>query len=77
MAGRVRWSNVVTVVSAAILVGTETVATGVAAGWAIGGLFRLGDAGEYLLMAVFGLVGLYFAWLYFRKAVVAEPLTET
>mgnify|MGYP001434189805 CR=1 FL=1 len=77
MAGRVRWSNVVTVSSAAILVGTESVATGVAAGWALGGLFRLGDIGEYVLMGVLGLIGLYFAWLYFRKATIAEPLTET
>jgi len=75
MAESTRWNNVVTVVSATILVGTEAVATGVAAGWALGGLFRLGDAGEYGLMAIFGLVGAYATWLYYRKAVQAEPIT--
>lgn len=73
--GRMRWDNVTTVLSAAIIIATEAIATAVAAGWAIAGLFNLGDLGEYALMAVFGALALYVSYLYARKAAQAEPLT--
>lgn len=61
-----------TVASAATLVATEAVATAVAAGWALAGLFHLGDIGEYALMALFTAVALYASWIYLRKASAAE-----
>ena len=45
----VHWTNVITVVSAAILIGTEIIGAGMATGWAIAGLFGLGEIGAYVL----------------------------
>ena len=59
--GSVNWINVLTIVSVAVLVGTELVGAAGAAGWAIGGLFQLGDLITHILevalilLAVFGL----------------------
>ena len=39
----INWTNAMTLISVAILVGTELVGAGAAAGWAIGGLFQLGE----------------------------------
>jgi len=72
--GTVNWSNVLTVGSAAVIIATEAIATGVAAGWAVAGLFNLGDAGEYGLMALFGALGIYASIRYFRTAAKQEPL---
>ena len=59
--GSVNWINVLTIVSVAVLVGTELIGAAGAAGWAIGGLFQLGDLITHILevalilLAVFGL----------------------
>jgi len=66
--------NAVTLASVGVLVGTEFVGAGGAAGWAIGGLFQLGDILTHLLEAVFILtafVGLYF---FLRAALAHEPI---
>ena len=42
-AAPINWTNAMTLISVAILVGTELVGAGAAAGWAIGGLFQLGE----------------------------------
>jgi hypothetical protein len=72
MAGSGWGGRPLTVVSAAILVATEAVATAVAAGWALAGLFRLGDIGLYVLVALFGALALYVSFVYLRKASAAE-----
>lgn len=78
MAGSVRsiggmgGGSFLTVLSATTLVGAQALATAVAAGWAVAGLFHLGDAGEYALMGLFGLVAAYASLAYFRRARVAE-----
>ena len=46
---RILWTNAVTLGSVAVLVGTELVGAGGAAGWAIGGLFQLGDMLTHVL----------------------------
>ena len=57
----INWTNAVTLLSVAILVGTELVGAGAAAGWAIGGLFQLGETitrsleGVLILTALTGL----------------------
>lgn len=68
--------GLISVVSATILVATQAITIAVAAGWAMGGLFRLGDIGEYGLMGVFGLLAVYVSVLYVRKAIVAETNTH-
>lgn len=64
--------GLISVVSATILVATQAITIAIAAGWAMGGLFHLGDIGEYGLMAIFGLLAAYVSILYVRKAIVAE-----
>ncbi|MGU3496041.1 hypothetical protein ACLBXM_18525 [Xanthobacteraceae bacterium A53D] len=64
--------GLVSVVSATILVALQALAVAVAAGWALGGLFSLGDIGEYALMALFSVGALYASLIYVRKAIKAE-----
>ena len=74
--GRVIWLNVITVLSAAILIGTVTVGAGLATGWAVAGLFGLGDIGAYVLEALFGLGALAVIAAFVRAAVRIEPFVE-
>ena len=71
-----RWDNLLTVVSVLILIGAEVFGVAIAAGWAIAGLFELGDAAGYVLMAVFTLLGLYAMLILWRRAVQVEPLRQ-
>lgn len=66
--------NLVTIVSVMILVGTEVFGVAIAAAWAIAGLFDLGEAIRYILMALFGAVGLYAMIGLWRHAVAVEPV---
>jgi hypothetical protein len=71
---RILWTNAVTLGSVAVLVGTELVGAGGAAGWAIGGLFQLGDVLTHVLeglLILFALTGLYF---FLRAALAHEPI---
>lgn len=74
MAGKLRTKNVVTVISLMILVGTEVFGVALAAGWAIAGLFELGETVSYVLMGLFSLGGLYLMWGFWQKAVSIEPI---
>ena len=70
----INWTNAATLVSVAILVGTELVGASVAAGWAIGGLFALGETITHILEIVFvaaALTGLYY---FLRAALAHEPI---
>jgi len=66
--------NLVTIVSAMILIGTEVFGVAFAAGWAIAGLFELGDTVSYALMAVFSLLGAWAMLSIWRQAVRVEPI---
>jgi hypothetical protein len=70
------WQNLLTVISVLILIGAEVFGVAFAAGWAIAGLFELGDAAGYVLMAVFTLLGLYAMLILWRRAVQVEPLRQ-
>ena len=74
--GRVNWINLVTVVSAAILIGTEIVGVGLATGWAIAGLFGLGDIGAYVLETLFVLGAFAIVVTFVRAAARIEPFVE-
>lgn len=69
----IHWGNVLTVVSAVILMGTEVLGGALAGGWALAALFKLGDIGAYVLMGVFGVLGLWVIAVFFRNAVKVEP----
>ena len=50
---RILWLNVLTVVSAAILIGAEVFGAAFAGCWAFADLFELGDYGVHILQALF------------------------
>ena len=67
-----RGGNLLTVISATVFVGIQTLVTAVAAGWAIAGLFNLGEIGEYVLMVIFAAPALYATWRYGQSAARTE-----
>ena len=69
--GSVNWINVLTIVSVAVLVGTELVGAAGAAGWAIGGLFQLGELITHILEVALILLAL-FGLTRFLQAVVGH-----
>ena len=69
-----RWDNLLTVVSVMILIGAEVFGVAIAAGWAIAGLFDLGDTVSYVLMAAFSALGAYAMLILWRRAVQVEPI---
>ena len=70
----INWTNALTVVSVAVLVGTELVGAGAAAGWAIGGLFQIGDLATHVLEAVLILLALTGLFYFVRAALSHEPI---
>ena len=70
----INWTNAVTLGSVAVLVGTELVGAGAAAGWALGGLFQLGDLltqALQLALVLTAFTGLYY---FLRAALAHEPI---
>lgn len=70
----INWTNAVTLISVGVLVGTELVGAGSAAGWAIGGLFQLGDTATHgleIVLIMLALVGLFY---FLRAALSHEPI---
>jgi hypothetical protein len=74
--GDINTANLLTLISVGILVGTEIFGVALAAGWAIAGLFDLGQTIGYVLMAVFGVVGAYALFRFMRRAATFEPLRQ-
>ena len=70
----INWQNCVTVVSVAILLGTELIAMAWAAGWAIGGLFQLPPDISVAIEILFVLVGCYAVFKFTRAALKVEPI---
>lgn len=70
------WRNVITVVSIMILVGAELFGVAISAGWAIAGLFELGNIVGYVLMGLFSLLAIYFLVNLWRRSIAVEPLAE-
>ena len=70
----INWTNAMTLISVAILVGTELVGAGAAAGWAIGGLFQLGEPVTRALEAVLILTALTGLFYFLRAAIAHEPI---
>ncbi len=73
---RIIWLNVLTVVSAAILIGAEVFGAAFAAGWAFATLFQLGEYGVYGLQVVFFVLGIAVMVRFVLNARRVEPFTE-
>jgi hypothetical protein len=73
---RIKWPSLLTIVSVMILIGTEVLGVALSAGWAIAGLFELGDTVGHILMGLFSLLGIYVLVILWRHAVSVEPITE-
>lgn len=61
-----------TIVSIMILIGVEVFGVALAGGWALAGLFELGDLVGYAFMALFSAFGIYLMLQLWRRAVAAE-----
>jgi hypothetical protein len=68
------WTNAVTLASVGVLVGAELVGAGGAAGWAIGGLFQLGEVLTHALEGVLILIALTGLYYFLRAALAHEPI---
>jgi hypothetical protein len=75
---RINWLNVLTVCSAAILIGAEVFGAAFAAGWAFANLFHieLGGYGVHTLQGIFFLIGLGVMVRFVMNAKRVEPFTE-
>jgi hypothetical protein len=70
---RLYWPSVITVVSAAILIGAEVFGAAFAGGWALAILFGLGDTGALLIQAVLFVAGFAIMAAFIRNAQRIEP----
>lgn len=71
---QINWRNVTTIVSVAILVGTELIGMTWAAGWAIGGLLDFPPIFRILFEIVGGALGAVGLYYFVRAALKVEPL---
>ena len=72
---RILWLNVLTVVSAAILIGAEVFGAAFAGGWALASLMGLGTYGIYALQILFFAGGVAVMVAFVRNGMRVEPFT--
>lgn len=72
---RIVWPNVITVLSAAVLIGAEVFGAALAGGWAVANLFGIGTYGIYALQTLFSLLGLLVMAQFVRGGMRVEPFT--
>jgi hypothetical protein len=72
---RIVWLNVLTVISAAILIGAEVFGAAFAGSWALATLFDLGNIGQRILDGAFVLCGIAIMVQFIRNAHRIEPFT--
>jgi hypothetical protein len=72
---RIIWPSVITVVSAAILIGAEVFGAAYAGAWALGTLIGLDEIGQHILEAALVAIGIYVMYLFIRGARTVEPFT--
>ncbi|BAM92402.1 conserved hypothetical protein [Bradyrhizobium oligotrophicum S58] len=75
-ARQIVWPTVITVISAAILIGAEVFGAAFAGGWALAILFGLGDQGAHILQAVLFAIGVFVMIGFIRGAQRVEPFTK-
>jgi nitric oxide reductase large subunit len=67
------WPSVITVISAAILIGAEVFGAAFAGGWALAILFGLDDTGAHIVQAVLFALGVLVMVAFVRAAQRVEP----
>jgi nitric oxide reductase large subunit len=70
------WPTVITVISAAILIGAEVFGAAFAGGWALAVLFGLNDTAAHTLQAVLFVLGVVVMVAFIRNAQRVEPFTR-
>ena len=70
---RIIWLNVLTVVSAAILISAEVFGAAFAGGWAVANLFEFGTDGIHIFQAIFFVLGIAVMVAFVRHAKEVEP----
>lgn len=73
---KVIWPHLITVISAAILMGTVVIGIALSTAWAIANLFGLGTYGEWALELLFGIGGAAVIVAFVRNASRIEPFFE-
>ena len=73
---RIYWPSVITVISAAILIGAEVFGAAFAGGWALSILFGLDTLGEHILQVILFLAGVAIMVGFIRNAQRIEPFTR-
>lgn len=73
---QILWPSVITVISAAILIGAEVFGAAFAGGWALAILFGLDDSGAHILQAILFAVGVFIMAAFIRAAQRVEPFTK-
>ena len=74
---RIVWENVLTVISAAILISAEVFGAAFAGSWAIANLLALGAFGARILDGLFVLCGIIVMVQFVRAAQRVEPFTAS
>ena len=79
---RIVWLNVLTVVSAAILIGAEVFGAAFAGGWAVASSLAsngldLGSYGTHIMQGIFFLCGIAVMVAFLRSAQRVEPFTTS
>ena len=72
-ARQIYWPSVITVISAAILIGAEVFGAAFAGGWALAILFGLDDVGAHILQAILFGLGVVIMVAFIRAAQRVEP----
>lgn len=75
-ARQTNWRNLIMVTSLAILVAVELFGVALASGWALAGLFELGDIVAYVLMALFAVLAGYGMVNLMRRVLKVEKLSQ-
>jgi hypothetical protein len=70
---RIIWQNVLTVVSAAILISAEVFGAAFAGGWAVANLLDFGTEGVHIFQGVFFILGIAVMVAFVRNARNVEP----
>lgn len=72
----IAWPSVITVVSAAVLIGAEVFGAAFAGGWALAILFGLEETGAHIIQAVLFLCGVAVMAAFVRGAQRVEPFVR-
>ena len=75
-ARRINWTSVITVLSAAVLIGAEVFGAAYAGSWAVATLFGFEGIVARVLDIVFVACGLYVMYRFIRGAQLVEPFTS-